>query len=52
MNRRFHHSFTDLVNKNKQDIEKDPKEIDRIERKIDDKHTIEKQKVSRFRRQA
>lgn len=39
MNRRIHQSFTDLVNKNKQEIEKDPMALDRIEKKIDDKHT-------------
>ncbi len=39
MNRRIHHSFADLVRKNKLEIEKDPKELERIEKKIDDKHT-------------
>lgn len=39
MNRRFHKSFADLVNKNRQEIQKDPKELERIEMKIDDKHT-------------
>jgi hypothetical protein len=39
MNRRLHQSFTDLVNKNKQEIERDPKELERIEKKIDEKHT-------------
>lgn len=38
MNRRLR-SFTELVNKNKQEIEKDPMALDRIERKIDEKHT-------------
>jgi hypothetical protein len=41
MNRRLR-SFTELVNKNKQEIEKDPKALERIERKIDEKHTSTK----------
>lgn len=39
MNRRLSRSFNDLINKNKLEIERDPQELDRIERKIDDKHT-------------
>jgi hypothetical protein len=39
MNRRLHQSFEDLVNKNKLEIEKDQSALDRIDRKIDDKHT-------------
>jgi hypothetical protein len=39
MNRRLSRSFNDLINKNKLEIERDPRELDRIERKIDDKHT-------------
>jgi hypothetical protein len=42
MNRRLQRSFSDLVNTNKQEIEKDPIALERIERKIDSKHTNEK----------
>ncbi|MHC0038186.1 FbpB family small basic protein [Pseudoneobacillus sp. C159] len=39
MNRRLSKSFSELVNKAKQEIERDPIELERIERKIDDKYT-------------
>lgn len=49
MNRRLSRSFSDLVNKNKQEIEKDPMALDRIEKKIDDKHTNTNKSVSNKR---
>jgi hypothetical protein len=39
MKKRILQSFNDLVKNNKQEIEMDPQELDRIEKKIDDKHT-------------
>jgi hypothetical protein len=49
MNRRHLKSFAELVNKNKQEIETDPRELERIEKKIEDKHTsIPKDKTKRI----
>jgi hypothetical protein len=47
MNRRLQRSFNDLVNKNKQEIEKDPIALERIEKKIDIKHTTEKTSIKK-----
>jgi hypothetical protein len=50
MNRRLSKSFSELVNKAKQEIERDPIELERIERKIDDKHTIDPKPVVKRKR--
>jgi hypothetical protein len=47
MNRRLQRSFNDLVNKNKQEIEKDPMALERIEIKIDSKHTDSKNVIKK-----
>jgi hypothetical protein len=47
MKRRLQRSFSELVSKNKQEIEKDPIALERIERKIDTKHSTEKTSIQK-----
>ncbi|MBM7095312.1 MULTISPECIES: FbpB family small basic protein [Alteribacter] len=43
MRKRFHKTFEELVNENRAQLLNDPEAIHQIEKKVEDKHALEKQ---------